>query len=708
MRVSIDGQQISAGADSTISHYSAGLRVYLGVIGSCDERRSSACRVAYGWKMKNILGSAASPYLRQHADNPVAWQEWTDETLAHAREHDIPILLSVGYAACHWCHVMAHESFEDAEVAALLNEHFVPIKVDREERPDVDAAYMAATQAMTGSGGWPMTCLLTPDGTPLWCGTYLTKPQFMQLLTQMVRVWQDQRDEARASGAHVASMLRDAQAGGSHEVISEEDLAEAASMLARSYDAEFGGFGSAPKFPPTMALDFLLRHAIRTGDESALVMVAHTADAIARSGMCDQLAGGFARYAVDRAWVVPHFEKMLYDNALLLRHFAHVAIRADEPLRTLALHSARGTAEFLLRDLRTREGMFASSFDADTDGTEGATYVWTPRELIDVLGEADGARAARALGVTEAGTFEHGTSTLQLLGDIDWDWWLPVRERLLAARSRRPQPDRHGAVIAAWNGLAIAALADAAMALDEPSWLEAAITCADALWETHLVDGELRRTSRDGAVGQAPGVAEDYGDVAEGFVALHLATAEPRWLERARQLLDAASQRFRDADGLIYDVAADTELYVRPRGESDNAEPSGSSALAGALIRYGTVAGSPEYVAAGRESLSLLAGVMREAPRFAGWALCVAEDLASGPLQVAIAAGEGAADLARTARELASPGAMIIVGERDAATLLQGRGPVTGRAAAYVCHGQVCSAPITTRDSLRETLEQRP
>ncbi|MFZ1286458.1 MAG: thioredoxin domain-containing protein, partial [Candidatus Phosphoribacter sp.] len=435
--------------------------------------------------MPNRLAGALSPYLRQHQDNPVDWWEWSPEAFAEARRRDVPVLLSIGYAACHWCHVMAHESFEDPEVARALNADFVSVKVDREERPDVDSVYMAATLALTGQGGWPMTVLMTADGEPFWCGTYLPKGQLVGLIEAASAAWTERRDEVLASGAHITEAVRSAVAPAPPEPITRHTLDDAATRLGRTLDAVHGGFGRAPKFPPSMVLEFLLRHHARSGAADALGMVVATCKAMARGGIYDQLAGGFARYAVDVAWVVPHFEKMLYDNALLARVYLHLwRASGSELARRVALE----TAGFIVDELGTAQGGFASSLDADTEGVEGLTYVWTPAELIDVLGPDEGARAARQFDVTEAGTFEHGRSTLQLRHDPDDPtWWAGVRERLLAHRRLRPQPGRDDKVVTSWNGLAIAALAEIGVALEAPPLVAAAVRAAGLLLDTHLV-----------------------------------------------------------------------------------------------------------------------------------------------------------------------------------------------------------------------------
>lgn len=656
--------------------------------------------------MANRLATATSPYLLQHANNPVDWREWGEEAFAEARRRDVPVLLSVGYAACHWCHVMAHESFEDAGVAAAINDRFVAVKVDREERPDVDSVYMSATTALTGQGGWPMTCFLTPDGDPFYCGTYYPRDHFLALLDGVAEAWAERRDAVEQQGAAITEAVTQASTRLTPDRLDDDALAAAVRALASEADPAHGGFGRAPKFPPSMTLEHLLRHHARTGDAEALRIVEHACEAMARGGIYDQLAGGFARYAVDAAWVVPHFEKMLYDNAQLLRVYLHLYRATGSPL---AARVARETAGFLLTDLRTPEGGFASALDADTDGVEGLTYVWTPAQLAEVLGPDDGARAAEILSVTPEGTFEEGASTLQLPEDPDPGWWAGVRARLAKARAARPQPDRDDKVVTAWNGLAIAALAEAGVLLGEPDHITAARECAELVLGLHLVDGRLRRASRGGVVGSAPAVAADHGDLAEGLLALHQATGETRWLDAASALLDVALDRFGDGAGGFFDVADDAERLVsRPKDATDAAEPAGQSALAGALCTYAALTGSPRHRAAAETAVAAAGGLARQAPRFAGWTLAVAEALATGPLQVAVVGpdDEARAALERVARGAASPGLVVAVGEPDApgAPLLADRPLVDGQAAAYVCRGFVCDRPVTTAEDLAAAL----
>ncbi|EHR63047.1 thioredoxin domain-containing protein [Saccharomonospora cyanea] len=669
----------------------------------------------------NRLATATSPYLLQHADNPVDWWPWGPEALAEARRRDVPILLSIGYAACHWCHVMAHESFADDDVAAFMNEHFVNIKVDREERPDIDAVYMTATQAMTGQGGWPMTCFLTPDAEPFHCGTYYPPvpahgiPAFKQLLTAVDQAWRERRDELVEGAGRIVDHIAEQTGPLSPHPVTGDTVASAVSKLRTETDPGHGGFGGAPKFPPSMVLEFLLRHYERTGSVEALSIVDMTAEGMARGGIYDQLAGGFARYSVDSGWVVPHFEKMLYDNALLLRFYAHLARRTDSPL---AHRVAGETAEFLLRDLRTPQGAFAASLDADTEGVEGLTYVWTPQQLVEVLGPDDGAWAAETFGVTEEGTFEHGASTLQLRRDPDdASRWMRVTSALLQARNARPQPARDDKVIAAWNGLAITALAEAGVALQRPEWVEAAVAAGAFVLDVHAggdTAGGLRRTSRDGVVGTAAGVLEDYGCLADGLLALHQATGESVWLVEATTLLDTALRRFgvEGAPGAFHDTAADAEALVhRPSDPTDNASPSGASALAGALLPASALAG-PEragtYRAACEEALSRAGALVAQVPRFAGHWLSVAEALLSGPVQVAVV-GTDAADRAELVVEAARRvhGGGVVLGgspEADGVPLLADRPLADGAPAAYVCRGYVCDRPVTTPEALARSL----
>jgi uncharacterized protein YyaL (SSP411 family) len=660
--------------------------------------------------MANRLASATSPYLLQHAENPVDWWEWGAEAFEEARRLDRPVLLSVGYSACHWCHVMAHESFEDEATAAYLNEHFVSIKVDREERPDVDAVYMQATVALTGQGGWPMTCVLDHEGSPFFAGTYFPdrprhgQPGFRELLEALQDAWTNRKGDV----AEVSTRIREALAGSVElsggVVFDREALDAAVQALARDFDREWGGFGNAPKFPPSMVLEFLLRH----GGPEATDMAGRTLARMAAGGIHDQLAGGFARYGVDRAWVVPHFEKMLYDNAQLLSVYAHWSAANEDPD---AARVARGIADFLLAELGTDEGAFASALDADSAGEEGTFYVWTPAQLVDVLGPEDGPWAAELLTVTEGGTFEDGTSTLQLRSPPDdRERWESCRLRLLEARSFRVRPDRDDKVVAAWNGLAISGLVEAGTLLGDPSYLVAAVRCGEFLAGIHVSEGRLLRVSRDGVAGSHAGVLEDYGCVATGFVALACATGDGVWVDRAGALLETVLTHFAVGDGGFHDTADDAEaLVMRPRDPSDNASPSGHSSVVHALLGYAALTGSGRHREAAERALLVSRRVADTSPRFAGWSLAAAETALGGPVEVAVVGPPGPERdaLEQAARRHAPGGAVVVAAEpgRSSISLMADRVAVDDRPAAYVCRNLVCRRPVTTVEELVDALE---
>ncbi len=730
----------------------------------------------------NRLSDATSPYLLQHAGNPVDWWPWSEEAFAEARARDVPVLLSVGYAACHWCHVMAHESFEDQQTAALLNENLVAIKVDREERPDVDAVYMAATQAMTGQGGWPMTVFMTPEGEPFYSGTYYPREYFQRLVLGVVKAWHEDRDGVIGQAGRIAAALAERAAPLRGQAPADGLAAlcdQAVAALAADYDTQRGGFGRAPKFPPSMVLEFLLRHSERPGagrdgekpgpaggsgggeadgapgGGRALAMVTGTAHAMARGGMYDQIGGGFARYSVDPDWVVPHFEKMLYDNALLARVYAHMWRRTGDPL---ARRVARETCAWMIRELRTQEGGFASALDADSEGEEGLFYTWTPAELTAELGAAEGRYAAETFGVTEAGSFEHGRSVLQLRADpAEPDRFVAVRDILLAARERRVRPGRDDKVVAAWNGLAIAALAECGLMLAEPGFTAAAGDAAALLARVHLRGERLARTSRAGVAGPSAGVLEDYACVAEGLLALSGVTGQAGWVTMAGQLLETALTRFSGGGGTFYDTADDGEaLIYRPADPLDGPTPSGTFAMAGALLSHGALTGSARHREAALAALGVLGPIARQYPRAAGAGLAVAEAVVAGPAEIAVVGPPGdprTAALHMTALLAAPPGAVIALGDgaaagagdgaaagagggaaapagggagdgaatgaagagdgagaagrepAEAVPLLAGRGLVAGAPAAYVCRDFACRMPVTDPVELRATLD---
>jgi uncharacterized protein YyaL (SSP411 family) len=661
----------------------------------------------------NTLAAATSPYLRQHAGNPVHWREWTPEALAEAAARDVPILLSIGYAACHWCHVMAHESFDDADVAAAMNDGFVCVKVDREERPDLDAVYMNATVALTGQGGWPMTCFLTPDGRPFFCGTYYPKPTFLQLLGAVTDTWRHRRREVEEASDRIADELRSMAAGlpGGGPPLQPALCDHAVAAVLQDEDVVRGGFAAnpegAPKFPPSALLEALLRNHERTGDIMPMETVERTCAAMARGGIYDQLAGGFARYSVDASWVVPHFEKMLYDNALLLRAYAHWARRTANPL---AHKVTAETAAFMLDELGA-DGMFTSSLDADADGVEGLTYVFTPAQLSDVLGDDDGRWAAELFVVTAVGTFEHGASVLQLPRDPDdAERFASVRSALLAARLTRPQPGRDDKIVTAWNGLAITALAEAGVALGRPELLDAATKCARAIWKLHMVDGRLRRASLGGAVGDSAAILEDHAALATGLLTVHQMTGDIEWLDAGMTLLDIALDHFADTDrpGRWFDTADDAEaLMVRPADPLDGATPSGASLIAEALLIAAHLAPAERadrYAAAAEATLAAATPILTRLPRSGGHWLAVAEAAVRGPLQIAVACDGSDSDLLAAARRLAPGGAVVVGGAVNSSELLVDRDRVDGADAAYVCRGRTCDLPVSTASELAAAL----
>ncbi|MFI8358723.1 thioredoxin domain-containing protein [Streptomyces sp. NPDC085612] len=674
--------------------------------------------------MPNRLAQATSPYLLQHADNPVDWWPWETDAFEEARRRDVPVFLSVGYSACHWCHVMAHESFEDDDTAAYMNGHFVSVKVDREERPDVDAVYMEAVQAATGQGGWPMSVFMTPDGEPFYFGTYFPPearhgmPSFRQVLEGVHNAWTSRRDEVGEVAGKITRDLAGRElSAGDAGMPTEETQALALLQLTRDVDPASGWFKGDTKFPPSMVIEFLLRHHARAGSVAALEMAEGLCGAMARSSLYDQVGGGFHRYVLTPRVggpLVPHFEKMLYDNALLCRVYAHLwrATGSD-----LARRVALETADFMVRELRTAQGGFASALDADSEDpltgehVEGAYYAWTPAQLREVLGEADGDLAAGWFGVTEEGTFEHGTSVLRLPQDgpvAEAGKFAEVRARLLAARDRRPAPGRDDKVVAAWNGLAVAALAECGAYFERPDLVERATEAADLLVRLHFdaTGGRVRlaRTSKDGRAGANAGVLEDYGDVAEGFLALAAVTGEGVWLEFAGFLLDLVLDRFTAEDGTLYDTAHDAERLIRrPQDPTDTAAPSGWTAAAGALLSYAAHTGSEAHRTAAERALGVVHALGPRVPRFIGHGLAVAEALLDGPREVAVVGRPGDPALAalhRTALLGTAPGAVVAVGPPGAADggefpLLAGRTLVEDRPAAYVCRHFVCARPTT-------------
>ncbi len=662
--------------------------------------------------MSNRLASEASPYLRQHAENPVDWYPWGEEALERARREDRPIFLSIGYSACHWCHVMAHESFEDPDVARILNAHFVSIKVDREERPDLDRIYMGAVQALTGNGGWPMSVFLTPEGRPFYGGTYYPPqarynlPGFSDLLAQIVEAWETRRDEIERTGQQlVDSLLRQSGPpsgdGMPAAMPGEQALNAAVQRLLQQHDDGYGGWGAGPKFPQPMALAFLLRTHHATGDDRLLAVVNKTLDAMARGGIYDQIGGGFHRYTVDGRWLVPHFEKMLYDNVQLARVYLHAWQVTGRPLYRAVVEE---TLDYLLREMRVGGAAYASAQDADTAGHEGATYLWTPAELRAVLGE-DYARFAAVYPVTEAGNFE-GHNILTFTGTDDERAALaPLRARLLAARARRVQPARDDKVLAAWNGLALSALAEAGAALHRPDYVSAAEALAAFLLDQIAAsDGRLRRVWHAGEA-RLDGFLEDQSAAVQGLVSLYQVTFEPRWIAGARRLMDLALEHYWDEGW--YDTADDHEaLIVRPAEQQDNATPSGAALATLSLLQLARYYEDDRYARLAEAALSPMRAVASRYPTgFGQWLNAL--DYAQRPqVDIAIIGAPDDADTAALLNTLNgyAPERLVAAGQGQNPPVLANREQVEGRATAYVCTGQHCLPPITDADELARAL----
>jgi len=686
----------------------------------------------------NRLAGETSPYLLQHAHNPVDWSPWGPDALTRARLLDRPIFLSIGYAACHWCHVMERESFEDEATATFLNDHFIPIKVDREERPDLDQVYMAAVQAMTGGGGWPMSVFLTPEGRPFYGGTYFPDeprhglPSFRQVLETLAQAWRDQRGELEETGGRLATTILEQAALPAVQAPARPDLLDAAAaLLVTSFDPRTGGWGGSPKFPQPMTLEFLLRRAATAGDAAALGVVRTALDAMAAGGIHDQLGGGFHRYSTDARWLVPHFEQMLYDNAQLARIYVHAwAVTGESRYRDVAT----GTLDFLLRDPAREDGTFAASLDADTNGVEGATFTWHASEIRDVLG-GDAELFGEAYGVTDTGNWEGVTILSRVRSDAELAarhglkparvaaLLAAARARLHEARQGRPQPARDDKALAAWNGLAIGAMADAARLLGrstDPATRERAIRyrlaaerAADAILAGLLDrDGRLHRSWKDGRA-TGPGVLEDYAALGEGLLALYEATFDERWFVAARGLLDTAVARFADPAGGFFDVADDHErLFTRPKDVQDNATPSGNSLATVALLRLAAYTGEGGYRTAAERAISTVTPfVVRYPTAFAMWLQAIDLSLAD-IVEVAIA-GDPAAPGTEALLDVAggfAPHRVVAVAapaRPSAIPLLADRPQIRDRATAYVCRGFACRAPVTDPDALREQLAKQ-
>jgi uncharacterized protein YyaL (SSP411 family) len=658
--------------------------------------------------MPNRLNAATSPYLLQHADNPVDWFEWGEEAFDRARAQDRPILLSVGYAACHWCHVMERESFEDPDTARLMNEHFVSVKVDREERPDVDAIYMDAVQAMTGQGGWPMTVFLTPDGEPFFAGTYFPNedrhgmPSFRRILLAVSEAWRDRRQGILGQGRRVVEAISRSSEG-STEPLTEELMRSAHEGLRRAFDPEWGGFGSAPKFPQPMTLELLLRLDVR-GWGGARDMLTTTLDRMALGGMYDVVGGGFHRYSTDREWLVPHYEKMLYDNAQLARVYTRAwQVVGREDYRRVA----EETLDYLLRELRHPDGGFFSAQDADSEGVEGKFYVWSWDELVDLIG----GRVAGELGASPEGNWE-GTNVLRRPPDGPPEGWDSSRAQLLERRSRRVRPATDDKVLAGWNGLVISALTVAGRVFGRSDYGDAAAAAAAfVLSALRRGDGRLLRAWRDGRT-SGPAFADDHALLASACLDLYEATFEERWFEESRRLADALVRLFHDEDGEgFFQTGSDGErLVLRPKELLDNAVPSGNSVAAEVLQRLGLLSGEGSYERAGVSALRAVRNLLPRAPTAFGTALG-ALDLYLGPSKEIAIAGDledrRTRALIDEVRGRYLPNAVLAVsanGSASAIPLLHGRVPVDGRPAAYVCQRFVCRRPVTEPSDLSTEL----
>ena len=684
--------------------------------------------------MANRLANETSPYLLQHAHNPVDWYPWGDEALRRARDEDKPILLSVGYSACHWCHVMERESFENPEIARLMNEHFVNIKVDREERPDVDAVYMQAVQALTGRGGWPMTVFLTPDGHPFHGGTYYPPedrhgmPGFPRLLLAIAQAYRERPEDVAGTAARLTEHLQPAAPAAAGDPSSARLtpalLDEAAQRLASQFDPKNGGFGGAPKFPSAMALDFLLRHHVRTGNRHSLEMVEFSLEKMARGGIYDQLGGGFHRYAVDDIWLVPHFEKMLYDNALLSRLYLRAfQVTGNAFYRRIA----EETYDYVLREMTDPAGGFYSATDADSEGEEGKFFVWTVEQLREALGPEEATLIARVFGATEQGNFEH-TNVLHRPEDLatlaaeleieEGELAARVedaRRRLLHAREQRVKPNLDDKVLTAWNGLMLRSLAEAAAVLDREDYARASVTAAEFLLRELREGDRVLRTWKDGRA-KLDGYLEDYALLADALLAVYSLTFEPRWLREAQAVAAAMVNRFwENAPSLFYDTAADAQpLIVRPRDVTDNATPAGNSVATGVLVRLAALTGDADEQ---RRAGVVLAGLRDAITRYptAFGELLGALDLYLGPLtEIAIVGDRQAEETRALLREVYQrfgPNALLVgrapadIESPGLTPLLADREEREGRATAYVCVGYTCGPPATDTEELRRQLD---
>ncbi len=659
--------------------------------------------------MTNRLGRETSPYLRQHAENPVDWYPWGEDAFRRAREEDKPIHLSVGYAACHWCHVMAHECFEDPIIARAMNDRFINIKVDRQERPDLDEVYQKVVQMMRQGGGWPLTVFLTPAGEPFFGGTYFPpddrfgRPGFPRVLVALSEAWRDRREELRGTvDQFLEGYARLADRFSELDGPPGADLAAAAARsFAENTDPAYGGLGRAPKFPNPACYDLVLRVSQRTGEAALLSSLELTLDRMAAGGIYDHLGGGFARYSVDQRWAVPHFEKMLYDNGQLVKLYADAYRLQPKPAWRQVFDD---TIRYILRDMTHSEGGFFASEDADSEGEEGRFYVWTPAQVNAVLGPTDGAIACHAFGVTEPGNFEHGATVLSRSVELDPLQQAQLdglRDRLLAARAGRVRPLRDDNIIASWNGLMIQGLCAAFQATGTSAHLAAARRAADFI-EANMTasDGGVYRVW-NGGTAKVAGFLDDYAFLANASIDLYESCFEPRYLERARRLVDLILEKFWD-DGLYYTPNDSERLVHRPRAPEDNAWPSGTSTSTFALLRLYSLTGVDRYRDRAEEILRMLAGAAAQNP-FGFAHLLAARDFAErGPFEIIIAGEKSeSAELVEAVHRAYLP-ARVLAFAGDV-PIGAGRHPVDGRPAAYVCRDRVCDVPVTTPDELRSS-----
>jgi len=671
--------------------------------------------------MPNRLSGETSPYLLQHANNPVDWYPWGDEALSCAKSEDKPILLSIGYSACHWCHVMAHESFENIDVAGLMNENFINIKVDREERPDLDTVYMKAVQAITGSGGWPLTVFLTPDGKPFFGGTYFPLeerhglPGFPRVLRAVIDVYRNRHNEITTAVQQIlTSLTSKTESNAVREPLVIDILGQAYRVLRQDFDKENGGFGTAPKFPQPLVLEFLLRYYHRARDTTALEMVNLTLEKMAKGGIYDQIGGGFHRYATDKYWLVPHFEKMLYDNALLSRIYLHAyLITGNQLFRSVA----EGTLDYVLREMTGPDGAFYSTQDADSEGIEGKYYLWTPQEIIEVVGKENGQIVTDYFGVTADGNFE-GQNILHLVREPEPETSSIIDQAKMSLLKRREQRVRPGSdekAIASWNGLMLASLAEAACALDCRDYLTAAIANGSLLLNSMLANGFLHHTCKDGKA-KLDGYLDDYAMVIDGLLTLHQATFRGEWLREAMRLAMIMIEQFWDeTTGVFYDTGERHEnLFVRPQSTFDGAVPSGASMATLVLLKLGRLTDNHEFEQIAARALRSVQELVSQHPiGFGNW-LCALDFYLSQTTQIAIIGDRdnpAALELLRTLCTTWLPNKVIATYDPSDRTsvpelkLFENREMISNKPTVYICEHYTCQAPVTDPASLRAQLQ---